>query len=213
MSNVNSAEKLYTTLAGEGTGTYEEKRSEFIGVAAHIDSEEDALALIKRVRTKHYDARHNVHAYVCSGGNVQRYSDDGEPQGTGGIPVLDVIRKSGLEDVCIVVTRYFGGTLLGAGGLVRAYTAAAKLAVDAAGIVTFENYAQLRMVLSYSDYQKILAKLPGFCAKIDNTDFGSDVILDIALRAAEADRFCNYVRELFNDRVSVEHMGMRFDKE
>lgn len=213
MSNEASAKKLYTTLAGEGTGTYEEKRSEFIGVAAHIDSEQDALDLIKRIRAKHYDARHNVHAYVCSGGNVQRYSDDGEPQGTAGIPVLDVIRKSGLEDVCIVVTRYFGGTLLGAGGLVRAYTAAAKLAVDDAGIVTFENYAELRMVLNYSDYQKILAKLPGFRAKTDNTDFGTDVTLDIALRATEEERFVNFVRELFNDRVPVEHLGMRFDKE
>lgn len=213
MSNEASAEKLYTTLAGEGTGTYEEKRSEFIGVAAHIDSEQDALDLIKRIRTKHYDARHNVHAYVCSGGNVQRYSDDGEPQGTAGIPVLDVIRKSGLEDVCIVVTRYFGGTLLGAGGLVRAYTAAAKLAVDDAGIVTFENYAELRMVLNYSDYQKILAKLPSFRAKTDNTDFGTDVTLDIALRATEEERFVTFVRELFNDRVSVEYLGMRLDKE
>jgi len=213
MGNETSAEKLYTTLGGEGTGTYEEKRSEFIGVAAHINCEQDALDLIKRVRAKHYDARHNVHAYVCSGGNVQRYSDDGEPQGTAGIPVLDVIRKSGLEDVCIVVTRYFGGTLLGAGGLVRAYTAAAKLAVDDAGIVTFENYSELRMTLSYSDYQKILAKLPGFRAKTDNTDFGTDVVLDIALRATEEERFTAFVRELFNDRVSVERLGTRFDKE
>lgn len=213
MGNDLSGEKLYTTLSGEGTGTYEEKRSEFIGVAIHINSEQDALDLIKRIRAKHYDARHNVFAYVCSGGNVQRYSDDGEPQGTAGIPVLDVIRKSGLEDVCIVVTRYFGGTLLGAGGLVRAYTAAAKLAVDAAGIVTYETYAQFRMELEYSDYQRILAKLPSFRAKVDNTDFGTKVTLDIALRAVEADRFADFVRELFNDRVPVEHLGTRFDKE
>ena len=206
-------EKLYTTLGGEGSGTYEEKRSEFIGVAMHIDNEQDALDLIKRVRAKHYDARHNVFAYVCSGGNVQRYSDDGEPQGTAGIPVLDVIRKSGLEDVCIVVTRYFGGTLLGAGGLVRAYTAAAKLAVDAAGIVTYETYAQFQLVLEYSDYQKLLAKLPAFRAKTDNTDFGSQVTLDIALRAAESENFLMFVRELFNDRVTPRAMGTRFDKE
>lgn len=213
MGNETSNEKLYTTLAGEGTGVYEEKRSEFIGVAAHIDCEQDALDLIKRIRAKHYDARHNVHAYVCSGGNVQRYSDDGEPQGTAGIPVLDVIRKSGLEDVCIVVTRYFGGTLLGAGGLVRAYTAAAKLAVDHAGIVTYENYDEFRLVLQYADYQKLLAKLPSFGAKIDNTDFGSEVILDIAMRSAEGEHFVSFVRELFNDRVSAEYKGTRYDKE
>lgn len=206
-----SNEKLYTTLLGEGTDIYEEKRSEFIGVAAHIESEEDALKLVKRIKSEHYDARHNVYAYVCSSGNIQRYSDDGEPQGTAGIPVLDVIRKSGLDDVCVVVTRYFGGILLGAGGLVRAYTAAAKLAIDKAGIVTYQNFAEIRMVLNYSDYQKILAKLPSYNAKIDNTDFGSDVTLDIAIRATEEERFFAFVKELFCDRVQPIHIGERFD--
>ncbi len=208
-----SAEKLYTTLLGEGTDTYEEKRSEFIGVATHIECEEDALNLIKRIKTKHYDARHNVYAYVCSSGNVQRYSDDGEPQGTAGIPVLDVIRKTGLEDVCVVVTRYFGGTLLGAGGLVRAYTAAAKMAIDNAGIVTYENFSEIRMELNYSDYQKILAKLSAYNAKIDNTEFGESVVLDIAMRAVHEERFLNYVKELFNDKVQPTVIGNRFDKE
>lgn len=208
-----SAEKLYTTLSGEGVGIYEEKRSEFIGVAAHIDNENDAQELVKRIKAEHHDARHNVFAYVCSSGNVQRYSDDGEPQGTAGIPVLDVIRKSGLEDTCVVVTRYFGGILLGAGGLVRAYTAAAKLAIDEAGIVTYEKYSEFRMVLNYSDYQKILAKLPSFKAKVDNTDFGTDVTLDIALKAPLSDKFVQFIKELFCDRVKAEHIGDRFDKE
>ena len=208
-----SNEKLYTTLLGEGTYIYEEKRSEFIGVATHIDSEEDALKLVKRIKSEHYDARHNVYAYVCSSGKVQRYSDDGEPQGTAGIPVLDVIRKSGLEDVCVVVTRYFGGVLLGAGGLVRAYTAAAKLAIDNAGIVTYQSFSEIRIVLNYSDYQKILAKLPNFNAKIDNTDFGSDVTLDIAVKSTDEERFCSFVKELFCDRVQPIHIGERFDKD
>ena len=213
MSSGVSSEKLYTTLLGEGTDTYEEKRSEFIGVATHIDSESDALQLIKRIKSKHYDARHNVYAYVCSSGNVQRYSDDGEPQGTAGIPVLDVIRKSGLEDVCVVVTRYFGGTLLGAGGLVRAYTAAAKMAIDKAGVVTYESFSEFRLELNYSDYQKILAKLPNFNAKIDNTEFGETVTLDIALRSANEDKFCSFVKELFYDKVNPVLIGKRFDKE
>ena len=213
MEKERSAEKLYTTLAGEGTDIYEEKRSEFIGVAAHIDNEADAQALIKRIRAEHYDARHNVYAYVCASGNVQRYSDDGEPQGTGGIPVLDVIRKSGLEDVCIVVTRYFGGTLLGAGGLVRAYTAAAKLAVDKAGIVTYQTFAEIRLTLNYADYPKILAKLPAYRAKIDNTDFGTEVVLDIALNASLEGAFNAFVRELFCDRVQPVHRGERYDKD
>ncbi|MBR5539181.1 MAG: YigZ family protein [Clostridia bacterium] len=213
MGSEFSVEKLYTTLKGEGTGIFEEKRSEFIGVAAHIESEDEAIALIKRIKAKNYDARHNVFAYVCDSGNVQRYSDDGEPQGTAGIPVLDVIRKSGLEDVCIVVTRYFGGILLGAGGLVRAYTAAAKIAVDEAGIVTYEKYNELRLVLNYSDYQKILAKLPGFDAKVDNTEFSADVTLDIALKAPLTNKFFAFVKELFNDKVTAEIIGERFDKE
>ena len=208
-----SAEKLYTTLAGEGTDIYEEKRSEFIGVATHIDSEADAHALIKRMRAEHYDARHAVYAYVCGSGNVQRYSDDGEPQGTAGIPVLDVIRKSGLEDVCIVVVRYFGGTLLGAGGLVRAYTAAAKMAVDKAGIVTYQTFSELRLVLRYSDYPKILAKLPAYKAKIDQTDFGTEVVLDIALHQANEAAFCEFIRELFCDRVRPIRRGTRYDKD
>ena len=209
----HSAEKLYTTLAGEGTDIYEEKRSEFIGVAAHIESEADAQALIKRIRAEHYDARHTVYAYVCSSGNVQRYSDDGEPQGTAGIPVLDVIRKSGLADVCIVVTRYFGGTLLGAGGLVRAYTAAAKMAVDKAGVITYQNFSELRLILSYSDYPKILAKLPTYNAKIDNTDFGTEVALDVALNVTKEAQFCAFVRELFCDRVHPIRLGERYDKD
>ena len=213
MKNEISAEKLYTTLLGEGSDTYEEKKSEFIGVAAHIDSEADALELIKRIKSQHYDARHNVYAYVCSSGNTQRYSDDGEPQGTAGIPVLDVIRKSGLEDVCIVVTRYFGGTLLGAGGLVRAYTAAAKMAIDKAGVVTYENFSEIRLTLTYSDYQKILAKLPMFKAKIYNTVFGENVILDIAVRTINEERFCEFVKELFNDKIKADIIGNRFDKE
>ena len=213
MGSEMTAEKLYTTLAGEGVGVYEEKRSEFIGVAAHIECEKDAQELVKRIKAEHHDARHNVFAYVCSSGNVQRYSDDGEPQGTAGIPVLDVIRKSGLDDVCVVVTRYFGGILLGAGGLVRAYTAAAKLAIDEAGIVTYEKYSELRLVLNYSDYQKILAKLPSFNAKIDNTYFATDVTLDIALRAPLTEKFCLFVKELFCDKVRAELIGERYDKE
>ena len=206
-----SSEKLYTTLRGLGKDIYEEKRSEFIGVAIHIDNEEEALQLVKSIKSEHHDARHNVYAYVCSSGRIQRYSDDGEPQGTAGIPVLDVIRKSGLEDVCVVVTRYFGGILLGAGGLVRAYTAAAKKAIDAAGIVTYETFYMFRMSLGYSDYQKILPKLYSYDAKIDNTDFGSEVVLDIALPCDKTEAFCLYIREMFCDRIQPVPKGERFD--
>lgn len=204
---------MYTTLAKPGKGIFEEKKSEFIGVAIPIKSEEDALALIRKVKAEHYDARHNCYAYVFDGGRVQRYSDDGEPQGTAGIPILDVIRKSGLSDTCIVVTRYFGGILLGAGGLVRAYTAAAKAAVDDAGVASFVPYTELRISLSYSDHQKLLSKLPAFAVKIDNTVYDKEVTLTVALQKTKEDAFLDSLREWFCDRVFAERIGERMDNE
>ena len=210
MTDSVKPEKLYVTLGGEGTATIEEKRSEFIGYAAHVQDETEAQNFVRRIKAKHHDARHNVYAYVL-GDTVQRYSDDGEPQGAAGIPVLDVIRKSGVTDACIVVTRYFGGILLGAGGLVRAYTAAAKAALDAAGTLTMERYTELRLHLSYADYQKLSAKLASLGATVDAVDFGSEVTLDVALKATAKERFADAVRELFAGRVPVEVRGERYD--
>lgn len=210
MTDSVKPEKPYVTLGGEGTATIEEKRSEFIGYAAHVQSEAEAQTFVKRIKAKHHDARHNVFAYVL-GDTVQRYSDDGEPQGTAGIPVLDVLRKSGITDACIVVTRYFGGILLGAGGLVRAYTAAAKAALDAAGTLTMERYAELRLRLSYADYQKLSAKLDTLGAVTDAVDFGGEVTLDVALKVTAKVRFTEAVRELFAGRVPVEVRGERYD--
>ena len=210
MTDSVKPEKPYVTLGGEGTATIEEKRSEFIGYAAHVQSEAGAQTFVKRIKAKHHDARHNVFAYVL-GDTVQRYSDDGEPQGTAGIPVLDVLRKSGVTDACIVVTRYFGGILLGAGGLVRAYTAAAKAALDVAGTLTMERYAELRLRLSYADYQKLSAKLDTLGAVTDAVDFGGEVTLDVALKVTAKVRFTEAVRELFAGRVSVEVRGERYD--
>ncbi len=210
MTDSVKPEKPYVTLGGEGTATIEEKRSEFIGYAAHVQSEAEAQTFVKRIKAKHHDARHNVFAYVL-GDTVQRYSDDGEPQGTAGIPVLDVLRKSGVTDACIVVTRYFGGILLGAGGLVRAYTAAAKAALDVAGTLTMERYAELRLRLSYADYQKLSAKLDTLGAVTDAVDFGGEVTLDVALKVTAKVRFTEAVRELFAGRVSVEVRGERYD--
>lgn len=210
MTDSCRTERPYITLGGEGTATVEEKRSEFIGYAVHVKDEAEAQSFVKQIKAKHHDARHNVFAYVI-GDTVQRYSDDGEPQGTAGIPVLDVLRKSGVTDACIVVTRYFGGILLGAGGLVRAYTAAAKAALDAAGTLTMERYAELRLCLSYADYQKLSAKLPTFGAAVDGVDFGQEVTLDVSLKATAADRFIAAVGELFAGRVSPEVRGERYD--
>ena len=205
--------KLYTTLAREASAEFTEKKSLFIGYAAPTKTEQDALDFIARIRKKHSDATHNVYAYQLNGGGIARYSDDGEPQGTAGIPVLDIIKKSGADDVCVVVTRYFGGILLGAGGLVRAYAAGAKVAIDAAGIVTYENYTEFKLESGYSEYQKLEYELPKYHVKVDSTDFGGDVTLKLAIRAVDYDNFAARVSELFAGRIKPEITGERFDYE
>lgn len=196
--------------AGDGTSEYMEKKSRFLGLITPVTTEAEARARLEAVKKQEYDARHNCWAYILHSGQ-KRYSDDGEPQGTAGIPVLDVLRKSGVTDACIVVTRYFGGILLGAGGLVRAYTAAAKAALDAAGTLTMERYAELRLRLSYADYQKLSAKLDTLGAVTDAVDFGGEVTLEVALKVTAKARFTEAVRELFAGRVPVEVRGERYD--
>lgn len=205
--------RLYTTLAREASAEFTEKKSLFIGYAAPVRTEQDALDFIAKIKKKHSDATHNVYAYQLNGGGIARYSDDGEPQGTAGVPVLDIIKKSGADDVCVVVTRYFGGILLGAGGLVRAYAAGAKAAIDAAGIVTYENYTEFRLASGYSEYQKLVYELPRYHVKVDSTDFGGDVTLKLAIRAVDYESFAARVSELFAGRIKPEITGERFDYE
>ena len=146
----------YTTVKNESCVEFEEKRSIFIGHAIHVETEDEAAAFVKSMKKKYSDATHNVWAYLLKGGLVARYSDDGEPQGTSGMPTLNAIRMSGITDVLVVTTRYFGGILLGAGGLVRAYSTAASMALEAGGISVFEKYLEYTVVCSYSDYNKLL---------------------------------------------------------
>lgn len=201
----------YITLRREANASFEEKHSVFIGHAGPFTTEEAASKFIRRIKAEHSDATHNVYAYLIRGGAVARYSDDGEPQGTAGMPVLDVIKKSGCDDVCVVITRYFGGTLLGAGGLVRAYTEAARLALEAAEIVVYEPYTVLRLTCSYSDYQKIVPETAKADAIIDNTDFMESVILTTAVRTEFLDEFTDRISELTAGRITIEKISERFD--
>lgn len=203
--------KKYVTLRKEASAEFEEKRSVFIGYAKPVKTEAEAMEFVKKIRGKHGDARHNVFAYTLGGGVTARYSDDGEPQGTAGIPVLDVLRKSGVDDSCIVVTRYFGGILLGAGGLVRAYSAAAKMALDAAEIATFEPYTEFSLSCSYPDYQKISAELPRFSALIDGTDFADNVIVTFAIKSEMKDQLIDRICEMTAGRSIPKVVGERFD--
>ena len=203
--------ELYTTLEGEGVDEFEERKSLFIGHAKHITSEEEAAEYVKNMKKAYNDATHNVWAYVLKDGIIARYSDDGEPQGTAGMPVLDVIRKSGVTDAVVVVTRYFGGILLGAGGLVRAYSHGAKIALDAAKIITYEKYSVYRLDCSYSDYQKYAVLLPQYKAIVDSTDFTDKVRVTFALKRTEASPLLDKITEMSSGRDCPELLGERFD--
>ena len=203
--------KQYVTLRHEASAEFEEKRSVFIGYAKPVKTEAEAMEFVKKIRGKHGDARHNVFAYTLGGGVTARYSDDGEPQGTAGIPVLDVLRKSGVDDACIVVTRYFGGILLGAGGLVRAYSAAAKMALDAAEIATFEPYTEFSLTCTYPEYQKISAELPRFSAIIDDTDYADNVTVKFAIKSDKNLQLTDRICEMTAGKSIPKIIGKRFD--
>lgn len=174
----------YRTVAAAGRDEFTEKRSRFIGYACPVKTEAEALDWIRARSKEHWDAKHNVYAYILENGQLCRYSDDGEPQGTAGIPVLEVLRKNGLTDCAVVVTRYFGGILLGGGGLVRAYSHGAALAVEAAGIVEMRRCLCFRLRCSYNQYGFLPALLAAHGAKITDTLFEDAVTVEYQLEAA-----------------------------
>ncbi len=192
------------TLAREAHAEMEERKSVFIGHAKPVTSEEEARAFIDEIRHQYADATHNVYAYLLNGGAVARYSDDGEPHGTSGIPTLNVLKMSGAMDLVVVVTRYFGGILLGAGGLVRAYSAAAKLAIDEAGLAVFEPWNIVGFTCSYSDYQKITAGLPKTGAVEEDADFGEDVTVTAAVKVEDTGTLMTWISETTGGRSAVE---------
>lgn len=202
---------LYTTLRGEGHGELEDRKSIFLSHAAPVKTEEEAMAFVKAHQKEFYDATHNVWAYRLGDGTVARYSDDGEPQGSSGMPTLEAIRHSGATDAVVVVTRYFGGTLLGVGGLIRAYSGATKLALEDAGIITYEKYVVLSLAVSYSDYQRILPEIARAGALTDDQDFAERVTLALAVKTTAAPPLCERVREVTAGRCTPEVVGERYD--
>ena len=200
-----------TTILRRGGGEYTEKKSVFTGYAAPAATKEEAERFIAEIRAEHPDARHNVFAYLVTEGNATRYSDDGEPQGTGGMPVLDVIRKSGVCDAAIVVSRYFGGILLGAPGLVRAYTSAAAAALGDAGIVTLRSYTECVLKLDYSAYTRLEQELDRFEAKRDGSSYDDRVTLRLAIPTELYGAFCAKITESTSGRCAPESAGTRFD--
>ena len=165
----------YITVKGYGEDEFVEKRSRFIGYCKPVKTQDEAVDFINEIRSKHWDATHNVYAYILSDGQIMRYSDDGEPQGTAGVPVLDVIKKTGIVDVVVVVTRYFGGIMLGAGGLVRAYSHGASIALAAAEPVTMRLCSECKVTCTYNQYGKVSSLIPSVGGIIDDSEFGEGV--------------------------------------
>lgn len=172
----------YRTVAAPVTASFVEKKSEFIAYLAPVHTQEEAAQVIENVRREHRRARHNVYAYLLREGNASRYSDDGEPQGTAGMPILDVLQKNGLTDVCCVVTRYFGGVLLGANGLVRAYSHSAALAVEQAQVQIMLACYPVTVQSDYSLYGKIVYNLPQADLVQLDTVFEDQVQLKLLVR-------------------------------
>ena len=189
---------------------YIEKRSEFIGFSTFVENEDEALEIIKQKKKEYQDATHNVYAYVI-GENIARYSDDNEPQGTAGMPVLNAIRMSGISDVLVVVTRYFGGILLGAGGLVRAYSTAASMSLNAAKTVIYEDYDVYEIKCSYSDYGKIATMLQQYEVILDSTNFFEDVQIALAIRNELSKKFEENLIDTFNGKILPIKVGERID--
>ena len=194
----------YRTLLGQGTGEYEEKHSRFIGLAQFADTEEKALAVLNGVRAGNRTARHNVYAYVLREGNRTRYSDDGEPAKTAGLPVLEAIRHAGLTDCVVVVTRYFGGILLGTGGLVRAYTASAAAALDAAQVVTVRACVRCRVTVEYGLYERAMLLISGAGAQAEEPVFTDKVELCFVLPAGQEQPLIPAFRELTRGAAQLE---------
>ncbi|MBS6444183.1 MAG: YigZ family protein [Ruminococcus sp.] len=194
----------YLTIKDRAEASFIEKHSEFIGYLAPVTTNDEAVAFINEIKSKHRKATHNVYAYILRDDNIVRYSDDGEPQGTAGVPVLDVLKKRGLTDICCVVTRYFGGILLGGGGLVRAYSHATSIAVDSASIMDMCSCYQLKFSMDYTLYGKVNYILPNFDIKILDTNFSNCVTITLLVKVERFEELNKKLIDVSNGSIVVE---------
>lgn len=201
----------YFTISKPASDSFIEKKSEFIGYIAPVKTNDEAVAFINQIKAMHRKARHNVYAYILREDNISRYSDDGEPQGTAGVPVLEVLQKRGLTDVCVVVTRYFGGILLGGGGLLRAYSHAASIACDAAKIMDMRLCHRLTIKTDYNLYGKINYILPNFNVIIVNSDFADAVTLEILVMSEKLQALRKELTDVTNDLAEVTDCGELYE--
>lgn len=201
----------YSTINGFAEASFIERKSEFIGYIKHVETNDEAVDFINEIRAKHRKATHNVYAYILRDGSTSRYSDDGEPQGTAGVPVLDVLQKEGLTDICCVVTRYFGGILLGGGGLVRAYSHSAKIAVEAAERLIMCRCFPIDVTVDYNLYGKINYVLSEFEVKLLDTVFASDVTLKMLVKINFIEKLKEKLTDITNGNILIEQFDECFE--
>lgn len=202
----------YKTVEKEADDFFIEKKSRFIGYAKPVKTQEEAVEFINNIKSKHWDAKHNVYAYVLRDNNIQRYSDDGEPSGTAGVPVLDVILKENITDVCVVATRYFGGVLLGTGGLVRAYSHTSKIALEAAGIITMAECNIEKVKVDYSFYERFNTLAMSVGASIVNAEFTDGVEITVSIRESDTQTLNDKLIDLSNGQYKLEHITTEYAK-
>ena len=203
----------YLIPAKEGASEYIEKKSRFLGLIVPVTTEAEARAQLDAVKKREYDARHNCWAYILHSGQ-KRYSDDGEPQGTAGQPILNVLEREGVQDVLCVVTRYFGGILLGAGGLCRAYTKAAKDALDDAGISELRPWSVLRLDCPYALFERVKLELEKRGGTVISSEYGAQIALTAALPEPGEAVFAKALQELsagslVSEKTGTELRGVR----
>ena len=200
----------YFVPCAEAESEFTEKRSRFIGHVARVETEAEARAYIEKIKKQHYDARHNCWCYAIHEGNLVRYGDDGEPQGTAGQPMLNVFQREGVENVVCVVTRYFGGVLLGAGGLTRAYAKSAKDALDAAGKARMTLWSRCRVSVPYPLFERLSRLIDAHGGVAEATDYGATVTVTLRLPEERAGSFTAALTELSNGGVAPEPLGTEF---
>ena len=195
--------------AGEGNSEYIEKKSRFLGLVLPVTTEAEARAQLEAVKKREYDARHNCWAYVLHTGQ-KRYSDDGEPQGTAGQPMLKVLEREEVTNVCCVVTRYFGGILLGAGGLTRAYSKGAKDALIASGIAVMGAWARVKVPCTYPLFQRVKLEIESANGVVDDVQYGADVVLAVSLPAEQTEGLQRRLTELSAGQLEMVQAGEEF---
>ncbi len=200
----------YYVPARDSETEFTEKRSRFIGHVWRVETEEEARERISRMKAKYYDARHNCWCYIIRDGGIARYSDDGEPQGTAGQPMLEVFRREGVENVCCVVTRYFGGVLLGTGGLLRAYTRSARDTLARAGRAVVRQWTETAVECPYHLLERVKQEVSAAEGVLEEIEYGAQVLISALLPVEKVDAYADRITELTAGQCQVVRLGECF---